>query len=111
MSPYVPGFAAASGRETPVRYIKVLWHHECPEDPIELYSEVGDDGWEVRKVELYRDGRYGRASSEGSTASTGLSDEPIPDIAEIAALEEFTPNEISADEFETVWQNAQTHSR
>ncbi len=94
-----------------MRYIRVLWHHDCPDDPIELYSEIGDDGWEVRKVELYRDGRYGRASSEGSTASTGLSDERIPDIAEIGALEEFTPNEISADEFETVWQNAQAHSR
>lgn len=94
-----------------MRYIKVLWHHDCPDDPIELYSEVGDDGWEVRKIELYRDGRYGLAGSEGSTGSTGLSDEPIPDIAEIAALEEFTPDEISADEFETVWQNARSHSR
>jgi hypothetical protein len=94
-----------------VKYIKVLWHHECPEDPVELYSEIGDDGCEVRKIELYRDGRYGQASREGSTGSTGLSDEPIPDIAEIAALEEFTPNEISAAEFETVWQNARSHSR
>ncbi|GAA5196399.1 hypothetical protein GCM10023322_65230 [Rugosimonospora acidiphila] len=94
-----------------MRYIKVLWHHDCPEDPIELYSEIGDDGWEARKIELYRDGRYGRASSEGSTGSTGLSDEQIPDLAEIAALEEFTPNEISAAEFETVWQNALRQSR
>ncbi|GIH19457.1 DUF6881 domain-containing protein [Rugosimonospora africana] len=94
-----------------MKYIKVLWHHDCPEDPIELYSEVGDDGWEVRKIELYRDGRYGRASSEGSTASTGLSDERVPDISEIAALEEFTPNEISAAEFEAVWQNAQRGPR
>ncbi|HEY1216196.1 MAG TPA: hypothetical protein VGE93_21415, partial [Bryobacteraceae bacterium] len=41
-----------------VRYLKVAWHHDFAEDPVEIFSEVGDDDYEVRKVELFHDGRF-----------------------------------------------------
>jgi len=38
------------------RYQKVLWHHEHPDEPVAPFSEI-DSGFEVRKVEVCRDGR------------------------------------------------------
>lgn len=38
-------------------YLKVLWLHDFADEPVELLSEIGPDGYEMRKVERYRDGR------------------------------------------------------
>ena len=39
-----------------MRYIHVRWLHEHPDEPVDLYSELTGDGWEVRKVEIVADG-------------------------------------------------------
>lgn len=70
-----------------------------------LYSEV-TDGWEVRKVEAYRDGRMEVASESFQTGFTFLSETPFPAIEEIARDSQFTPEIITRDEFEVVWQEA-----
>jgi hypothetical protein len=88
------------------RYQRVLWQHELANEPIVLYSEVGDDGMETRKVDQYRDGRLDYADPDHSTGSTFLSVEAMPTIAEIAAQAEFTPLAITRDEFEEVWRRA-----
>ena len=71
-----------------------------------LYSELDDDRWEVRKVEVYRDGRCDHANSIESTGSTRLGEIPVPPLAEIAAAAEFEAEEISEDEFKDVWAKA-----
>ena len=86
-------------------YFKVAWHHQIPEEPTVLYSEV-TDGWEVRKVEAYRDGRMDVASGSLQTGTTFLSETPFPAIEEIGRDPQFTPESISRDEFEVVWRQA-----
>ena len=51
------------------RYQKVLWHHDLPDEPVEIYSEI-DSGYEAREVEVYRDGRHDYADRSRSTGTT-----------------------------------------
>ena len=89
-----------------MRYLHVAWLHDFPDEPVELYSELDDDSWEVRKIEYFRDGFIGPADSTGSTGRTRLGLEPVPPIAEIARNPEFRAVEISRDEFEVAWASA-----
>jgi hypothetical protein len=36
-------------------YIKVLWIHKNKDEPIELYSELDEDRYETKKVEIFID--------------------------------------------------------
>lgn len=89
-----------------MNYIKVQWKHTSPNDPVVLYSELDAARWEVRKVEVFPDGRMGYAASNSAFGGSGLSKEPIPSLAEIAADPQFDPIVISRTEFEAVWENA-----
>lgn len=84
-------------------YIRVKWKHEDPDDPIVLYSELDDQRWEIRKIEVFRNGRKGCASAEGEIGGTALSIEPIPELDEIAKDRQFEPAAITKDEFESIW--------
>jgi hypothetical protein len=92
-----------------MRYIAVQWHQNCPDYPVELLSEIDDAGWEQRKVEIYADGRRNYADKSEHTGSTKLGLSPIPSVAEIAADPQFTPSEISREEFEVSWKRARGH--
>jgi hypothetical protein len=87
----------------PMTYIRVRWLHDCPDEPIWLFSELDDLRCEVRKVEVFADGSQGFASSLESVGSTQLGEAPVPPLSEIAAEPEFEPEEISKEEFEAVW--------
>jgi hypothetical protein len=67
-----------------MRYQKVLWHHELADEPVVLYSEI-DAGFEVRKVEVYRDGRLDYADGSASTGTTGLGQVLTPAVGELNA--------------------------
>jgi hypothetical protein len=88
------------------QYLKVLWHHEFPDEPVELYSEIDDSGAEIRTVEIYRDGRSDYADSTRSTGTTTLSETRMPSIEEISAQAEFSPEVSGVEEFELVWRRA-----
>jgi hypothetical protein len=88
------------------RYQKVIWHHDFPDEPVLLYSETDDDGYETRKVDVYRDGRQHYADEASSVGTTILAEVPLPPLEEIGADPEFTPLAIDADEFEAVWRRA-----
>jgi hypothetical protein len=85
-----------------MEYIKVIWRHDFKDEPVLLYSELDDARWEVRKVEVFRDGTYGYAGDEQEYRS-GLGLVPVPSLAEIARDPEFEPSQISNAEFEAVW--------
>lgn len=89
-----------------MRYLRVRWFHEAPDEPVELYSELDDRSFEVRKVEVFADGRMGFAEAAGCSESTQLGLEPLPSFEEIAADNQFVPEWISRDEFEDVWESA-----
>ena len=91
-----------------MRYIAVRWHHDSPDDPVELYSEIDAVGWEVRKVEVYKNGRIGHADALEQSGGTRLGLEPIPSLEAIARDPQFTPREISAAEFDGLWAKRTT---
>lgn len=89
-----------------MQYLRVLWRHESPDEPVELYSELDDSGYEIRKVEIYRDGHRDFADSESSSGVTTLGEGPLPSLEEIAEQEEFSPSRIEPEQFEDVWRQA-----
>jgi hypothetical protein len=88
-------------------YLRVLWKHSLADEPVELISELDESRFEVRKVEIFRDGCKGFASKAESARGTSLSIEPIPDLTEIAADPQFCAEEILREEFDLVWNNGQ----
>ena len=91
-----------------MRYLRVAWDHDEPDDPIALFSELDDDSREVRKVEVFRDGRMGFADARESSEATRLGLAPVPDLAEIALSSEFRPAEITREEFDRAWDSARS---
>ena len=89
-----------------MRYIRVAWDHDEPDDPITLFSEIDAEAWEVRKVEVFRDGRMGFADASESSESTRLGVVPVPDIRVVALSPEFRPEEITSQEFDRIWDSA-----
>lgn len=89
-------------------YLACLWHHELADEPVELYSELDSERWELRKVEVYRGGRGGVAGPGIQTGDTRLGDAPCPPLEEIATAPEFEPRAITKEEFEAVWQRYAT---
>lgn len=88
---------------SPITYLKVEWHHDFPDEPIRLYSELDDERYERRKVEVFHDRRHTFAGTEGFSGNTMLGEIPTPSLGEHAATGEFTATEIPQEEFEVVW--------
>jgi len=91
-------------------YLKVRWLHQDPQYPILLFSEIGKDRYELRKVEVYADGRLEFAAEEWCTGDTALGDLPVPPAAEIAADPQFIVESTSPTEFEAMWARAERPS-
>lgn len=94
-----------------ITYLKVEWHHDFPDEPIWLYSELDNERYERRKVEIFRDGRHTFAGTGESSGNTMLGEIPTPSLDELAETGEFTPTEISQEEFEVVWVAAISSAR
>ena len=90
---------------TGMRYQKVVWHHDLPDEPVVLYAEISA-GREVRKVEVFRDGRDDYACASSSTGTTMLSESLTPADDEINQDPQFSATAIPASEFEQAWQRA-----
>ena len=90
-----------------MKSMRVRWYHDEDDDPVELYSEVDERGWEVRKVERWRDGQVGHAGGAMRFGPTRLGEEPVPvEKAEINDDPQFDAQWIEPSEFEDVWDAA-----
>lgn len=87
-------------------YIRVAWQHQEASEPIMLYSELDGERRELRKVEVFRDGRMGYACRAFERGGSRLAKMAMPPLAEIAGDPQFEPHEITAREFEAAWQMA-----
>jgi hypothetical protein len=92
--------------DSPNTHIRVRWRRALVDEPVELLSELDEERWEVRKVEIFADGRMTYAWGKGASGDTRLGECAVPPLAEIAADPQFEPAEISRDEFEAVWSRA-----
>ena len=86
-----------------MEYIDVLWKHQNNEDPVRLVSELGEDRFELRKLEFFADGTVDAASSERGTERTRLGLVAAPPLEEINQDQQFEGSIISRDEFEALW--------
>ncbi|MDG4831586.1 hypothetical protein O7627_20100 [Solwaraspora sp. WMMD1047] len=90
-----------------MRYVKVEWEHDFPDDPVLYFSEIGEDDYEIRKVQLYRDGRTEWANGNHETATVGLAEIPFPSVEEISSQSDCRAELITSEEFERAWSAAQ----
>jgi hypothetical protein len=86
-----------------MRYIRVIWKHQDPDDPVIIISEIDADQWEHRKVEIWADGRKGYADRISQAGGTRLGIEPWQDLDQLDADPEFEVHYITGEEFEQVW--------
>jgi hypothetical protein len=78
-----------------------------PDDPVTVYTELDEERWEVRRVDLFSGGRATYADAKGSTGNTALADTPVGSLAELSTDARFELVEIGRDEFEEAWDRAQ----
>ncbi len=64
-------------------HIKVAWLHELVDEPVMPYSELDNERYETRKVEVFDDGHMEWADLSRESGTTGLGEVPVPDLAEI----------------------------
>jgi len=87
-----------------MKYIRLKWNHTNPDEPVWIFSEIDQDDREIRKIECFQNGFCDIVSSLGSSGTAALMTRPLPDLAALARRDpEFTPVEITRDEFEQVW--------
>ena len=79
------------------------WTHTSQDDPILIYSEINSDRLETRKVEYFVGGAVGLASRKFEKGRTKLGSEPTPAVAKINEDSQFEAEEISDDEFNSIW--------
>jgi len=94
-----------------MKYIRLKWNHTNPDEPVWIFSELDADGKEVRKIECFRNGFCDIATASGSSGTAALMTLPLPDLSQLAKRDpEFTPTEITQDEFEQIWVKRQFKS-
>ena len=86
-----------------MRYIDVTWKHDFEDEPVRLISEIGKDNFEVRKIEIFKDGTVDYAESYDKDTGTMLGIAEVPSICEINSQDEFQGAEINKTEFDELW--------
>lgn len=84
--------------------MKVIWQHIFEDEPYAFYSEVDVNAYETRKIEFLKNGTLlGFASGDLTWGDAMLSDQMIPSVSEINEDDAFDTIEITAQEFENIW--------
>jgi len=89
-----------------MKYLHVKWRHDLPHQPTDIYTELDDDRWETRKVEVFADGRIQYADGVDSTGRTDLSEVQARTPQEAPHTEVLTTTEIDEATFEHMWNLA-----
>ncbi len=87
-----------------MEYLKVEWIHGWDDEPIVIYSEIDGRRREIRKIEVFRNGRVGYAVGKVAQGGTLLSETPLPPLYSIASDRQFKPHKITQQSFEQVWK-------
>ncbi|MCA9029141.1 MAG: hypothetical protein KDA86_28475 [Planctomycetaceae bacterium] len=86
-----------------MKYAVGKWLHNNPDEPVLIISELDDEQWETRKVEIWANGKKGFADALHEVGGTALGLEPWPDFNEINTDPQFKVELISKDDFERHW--------
>jgi hypothetical protein len=91
-----------------MKYVRLKWNHTNPDEPVWIFSELDSDGKEVRKIECFPNGFCDVATATQSSGTAALVTLPLPDLKMLARRDpEFTPVEITREQFEEVWARRQ----
>ncbi|WP_412028759.1 DUF6881 domain-containing protein [Deinococcus yunweiensis] len=88
----------------------IRWLHDDEDSPDLIAAELDGERYEIRKVEVFRDGRVqGVDRVRENMGSTGLADQPWTSLDSIVKdpSESFVVQPMSAVEFEALWQQSQ----
>lgn len=87
-----------------MKYVKIHWMHNFKDDPEFIYSEIDEAGYEVKKIEIFKNGYYIIYSE--NINSDRLTEGKYPSLKELT-FEEKTESmqaiEISETEFNEIW--------
>lgn len=86
-----------------MQYLMVEWIHELKDEPYVIFAEIDQNMYEVRKLELFRNGNVGFATKFSEYGGSILANHPYPSLGEIASNPEFNLKTIFKEEFEKVW--------
>lgn len=86
-------------------YFRCKWITDNENYPIQIISEIDDDRYETRKIEVYSSGNLGYAYDDVEYNGTALGDVPVPEFSKINSDPQFELQEISKEEFEILWSN------
>lgn len=89
-----------------MNHLMIRWLHDFDDEPVLIYSEIDAEGYEIRKVEQYENGRLDVADAVTQTGSTVLAESPLPSLEAINAEVEFEGRAISQAEFDEIWRKA-----
>jgi hypothetical protein len=91
-------------------FVRVNWRHAEPDQPCVLYAELDDERREVRKIDLFPDGRWGFADGREEVGGTRLGEVAVPSLEELNADPVYDAVEIEPEEFEQLW-SVRRHAR
>lgn len=85
------------------QYIDVIWKHQNLCDPIRLVLELGDDRFELRKLEFFLDGTVDASDGDHETSRTRLGLAAVPSLDEINQDTQFEASAMTRGAFESLW--------
>lgn len=100
------GGSTGSPSSEEMRYTRVDRTDDPATEPITIYCEIDEDGFENRKVEIYPDGISDYAGGLVEGERTILADDPVAPISDISERPGFRAREITAAEFQEAWTAA-----
>jgi hypothetical protein len=86
-----------------MKYLMVRWKHSNADEPVVLYSELDEQRMQHRKIDMYRDGRWGFADEREEVGGSWLGDAPTPSVEQLNADPEYEAEEIDKADFEKLW--------
>lgn len=87
-------------------YVHSKSRQNRPQRPTEYFVEFDALRNEIRKVEIYQDGRFGYATQGKNTPGTELGLLPAPPFSEILKIPDLESWQITAAEFDAIWKKA-----
>ena len=90
----------------PVSWVHGVWVSAPEDEPVDWFDELDALRWSIRCVRRFRDGSVRACSYATSDWRDQMPEAPIPSLEEINGNPEFRAKEITKEEFEILWEEA-----
>ena len=90
----------------PVSWVHGVWVSAPEDEPVDWFDELDALRWSIRCVRRFRDGSLRAGCYASSDWRDQMPEAPIPSLEEINGNPEFRAKEITKEEFEILWEEA-----